>query len=115
MFVGESSDLIFGGMDQLIGQDWTFDAFMDRYIFTKPEDVLAEPESMQYVFERYRKDGNMIDYMTFMDDVFSIESSSSYLNAFAVAGMPYYDPYARLKMADELDLYRVRHGEPRFI
>ncbi len=115
MFVGESSDLIFGGMDGLLAKDWTFDEFMNRYIFTKPEDVLVEPESMQYLFERYRVDGDKIDFLSFMDDVFSIESSSSYLNAFAVAGMPYYDPYARLKMADELDLYRVRHGEPKYL
>lgn len=114
MFVGESSDLIFGGMDGLLAKDWTFEEFMNRYIFTKPEDVLVEPESMQYLFERYRK-GDMIDFLTFTDDVFSIESSSSYLNAFAVAGMPYYDPYAKLKMADELDLYRVRHGEPKYL
>lgn len=115
MFVGESSDLIFGGMDQLIGQDWTFDDFMNRYIFTKPEEVLKDPVSMKYVFERYRIDGDKIDYMSFMDDIFSIESSSSYLNAFAVAEMSYYDPYAKLKMADPLDLYRVRHGEPKYL
>lgn len=114
MFVGESSDLIFGGMDGLLAKDWTFDEFMNRYIFTKPEDVLVEPESMQYLFERYRQ-GDMIDFLAFMDDVFSIESSSSYLNAFAVAGMPYYDPYAKLKMADELDLHRVRNGEPKYL
>ncbi len=114
MFVGESSDLIFGGMDGLLAKDWTFDEFMNRYIFTKPEDVLVEPESMQYLFERYRK-GDHIDFLSFMDDVFSIESSSSYLNAFAVAGMPYYDPYAKLKMADELDLHRVRNGEPKYL
>lgn len=114
MFVGESSDLVFGGMDGLLAKDWTFEAFVDRYIFTKPEDVLAEPESMQYLFERYRR-GDNIDFLSFMDDVFSIESSSSYLNAFAVAEMPYYDPYARLKMADKLDLYRVRHGEPKYL
>lgn len=114
MFVGESSDLIFGGMDGLLAKDWTFDEFMNRYIFTKPEDVLFEPESMQYLFERYRQ-GDMIDFLTFMDDVFSIESSSSYLNAFTVAGMPYYDPYAKLKMADELDLNRVRNGEPKYL
>ncbi len=115
MFVGESSDLIFGGMDGLLAKDWTFDEFVERYTFTNPEDVLAEPESMLYLFERYRKDGDKIDFLSFMDDVFSIESSSSYLNAFAVADMPYYDPYARLKMADELDLYRVRHGEPKYL
>lgn len=115
MFVGESSDLVFGGMDGLLGKDWAFDEFMDRYIFTKPEDVLNEPVSMQYLFERYRKDGNMIDYLRFMDDVYAIESSGSYLNAFAVADMPYYDPYARLRMADKLDLHRIRNGEPKYL
>ncbi len=115
MFVGESSDLVFGGMDGLLAKDWSFDEFMNRYIFTKPEDVLVEPESMQYLFERYRVGGDKINFLKFMDDVFSIESSSSYMNAFAIAGMPYYDPYARLKMADELDLYRVRNGEPKYL
>lgn len=115
MFVGESSDLIFGGMDGLLAKDWTFDEFVDRYTFTKPEEVLVEPVSMQYLFERYRIDGDKIDFLKFMDDVYSIESPSSYLNAFGAAGMPYYDPYARLKMADKLDLYRVRHGKPKYL
>lgn len=114
MFVGESSDLIFGGMDGLLSKDWSFDEFMDRYIFARPEEILAEPESMQYLFERYRH-GDKIDFLAFMDDVFSVESSSSYLNAFEVADMPYYDPYARLKMADALDLQRVRNGEPKYL
>ena len=114
MFVGESSDLIFGGMDGLLAKDWTFEEFMKRYMFTNPEDVLAEPVSMQYLFERYRQ-GEMIYFLSFMDDVFSIESSGSYLNAFEVAEMPYYDPYAKLKMAEQLDLYRVRHGEPKYL
>lgn len=114
MFVGESSDLIFGGMDGLLAKDWTFDEFVDRYVFTKPEDILNEPQDMIYLFERYRKE-NDIDFLSFMDDVFSIESSSSYMNAFGVADMPYYDPYAKLKMKDELDLCRVRNGEPKYL
>ena len=115
MFVGESSDLVFGGMDQLLSKDWTFDEFVKRYTFTDTMEVLTEPVSMLYLFERYRKDGDMIDFMSFMDDVFSIESSGSYENAFAIADMPYYDPYARLKMTDELDLNRVRNGEPKYL
>lgn len=115
MIVGESSDLIFGGMDQLIGQDWLFNDFMERYTFTKPELVLSEPESMQYLFERYRKPENKIDYLKFMDEIFSIESSSSYMNAFGAAGMPYFDPYAKLVMADRLNLDRIRNGEPKYL
>lgn len=115
MFVGESSDLVFGGMDGLLAKDWYFDEFVDRYTFTKPEDVLTESESMEYLFERYRIEKDKIDFLSFMDDVFSIESSGSYMNAFAVADMPYYDPYAKLKMAEKLDLNRVRNGEPKYL
>lgn len=114
LIIGESSDLIFGGMDQLLAKDWTFDEFKARYTFTKPEDVLEEPVDVYYLFERFRK-GDKIDFLSFMDNVFSIESSSSYMNAFGVAGMPYHDPYARLMMADPLDLNRVRNGEPKYL
>lgn len=115
IFVGESSDLVFGGMDKLLAKDWSFDEFVKRYIFTNPEDVLNEPESMQYLFERYRQGENGIDFLEFMDDVFAIESSSSYMNAFTVAGMCYYDPYAKLKMRNKLDLNRIRNGEPKYL
>lgn len=114
MVVGESSDLIFGGMDGLLSQDWLFDEFVNRYIFTSPASVLKEYEDMGYLFERYRN-GKYIDFLAFMDDVFSIESSSSYMNAFATVDMPYLDPYANLIMADPLDLNRVRNGEPKYL
>lgn len=114
MFIGESSDLVFGGMDGLLAKDWTFDEFMQRYIFTNPEEVLTESVSMQYLFERYRE-GNNIDFISFMNDVFATESSSSYYNAFKVAEMHYFDPYARLKMAENYDLYRIRHGESKYL
>ena len=115
MFVGESSDLIFGGMDKLLAKDWMFDEFMNRYIFTKPEEVLVDPQPMNYLFERYRIEGDRIDFLKFMDDVFSIESSGSYYNAFKVAEMDYYDPYAKLVMSEPLDLSRVRNGEPKYL
>ena len=114
MFVGESSDLVFGGMDKLLAKDWSFDDFMNRYMFTNPNEALKSPVDMSYLFERYRQ-GDKIDFLSFMDNVFSIESSSSYWNAFAIADMPYYDPYAHLKMSEPLDLHRVRNGEPKYL
>ena len=116
VIVGESSDLIFGGMDQLIGKDWEYDDFVKRYTFLEPSLVLAEPdESVFDLYKPYKQADGKIDFMTFMDDVFSIESSGSYLNAFGVAELPYFDPYAQLVMADELDLARVRNGEPKYL
>jgi len=115
MIVGESSDLIFGGMDKLISPVWTFDAFVKRYTFLDPQLVLTHPVDQSAVFERYREGESGIDVMRFMDEVFAVESSGSYLNAFGAAWMPYYDPYALLVMADPLDMERVRNGEPKYL
>ena len=114
MLVGESSDLVFGGMDGLLAKDWSFDEFVHRYTFTDPAEVLVDPVDVSYLFERYRR-GEGIDFLRFIDEVFAVESSGSYMNAFAVASLPYFDPYARLKMADELDLDRIRNGEPKYL
>ena len=115
MLTGESADLIFGGMDKLISTEWTFDDFAKRYTFLEPDRVLSQPVGMMPLYEKYRIGDNAIDYMRFMDEVFAIESSGSYLNAFGMAGMPYYDPYACLEMEDPLDMKRVRNGEPKYL
>ena len=114
LIVGESSDLIFGGMDQLLSKDWLFEEFKKRYTFLDPTCVLKDPIDMSYLYERYRQ-GDKIDLLKFMDNVFSIESSSSYYNAFKAADMPYTDPYALLRMSAPLDLNRVRNGEPKYL
>lgn len=114
LIVGESSDLIFGGMDQLLSKDWTIEDFQQRYTFLDPTLVLKEPVDMSYLYEHYRQ-GEKINFLQFMDDVFSRESSSSYYNAFAAAQIPYTDPYALLRMADSLDLQRIRNGEPKYL
>lgn len=115
LIIGNGADYIFGGMDQLLSEDWTVDAFIKRYIFTNPQDVLKDPEDVSYLFERYRCDGERIDFLKFMDEVALIESYSSYWNAFNAAGMPYIDPYDKLRMLGDLDLYRVRNGEPKYL
>lgn len=115
MIVGESADLIFGGMDKLISPEWTFEAFRKRYTFLDPALVLRNPVDQGDLFERYRQGTDGINVLKFMDEVFSIESSSSYLNAFGAAWMPYYDPYAILVMSDPLNMDRVRSGEPKYL
>jgi hypothetical protein len=115
MIVGESADLIFGGMDKLISPEWSFDDFVKRYTFLEPSLVLTNPVDQSELFEKYRWGKGGINVLKFMDEVFSIESSSSYLNAFGAAWMPYYDPYAKLVMADSLDMNRVRNGEPKYL
>ena len=115
IIVGESSDLIFWWMDKLLAEDWDFDKFAKRYTFLDPKLVLKNRVDVSDLFEKYRLPDNKIDFLTFMDEVYSIESSSSYLNAFNAAKIDYYDPYAILKMAEPLDLKRVRNWEPKYL
>lgn len=77
--------------------------------------VLKYPSDMRYLFERYRMGGGKINFLHFMDDVFSVESLNSYYNAFQTAGMPYIDPYSKLIMAEPLNLNRVRNGESKYL
>ena len=114
MIIGDGSDYVFGGMDQLLSKNWTFEEFYHRYIYVEPEEILNEPVSVRYLFERYR-DGDNIDYMKFMDIVATEESYGSYSNAFLTAGLDYFDPYEKLKMSEPLDLTRIRNGESKYL
>lgn len=115
MIIGNGSDYVFAGMDRLYSTNWTFDGFMKRYIYVNPDDVLINPVSMNYLFERYRIGARSIDYIGFLNDIAVEESYLSYQNAFLTAGMPYIDPYMFLKMSVPLDLERIRRGESKYI
>lgn len=114
LITGESSDGVFGGMDKLLSKDWSFDEFVSRYTYIDPIKVLKYPVNVNYVYERYRK-GKNIDFLKFLDEIFGIESSGSYFNAFKTANVIHIDPYSNLMMADELDLSRIRKGESKYL
>lgn len=115
MIIGDGSDYVFGGMDKLLSKDWDFDAFEKRYTYVSPAEVLKEPVSMDYLFERYRMPGNKIDYLRLLQDIAIDESYASYQNAFHAADMPYLDPYAALYLTEPLDLSRIRGGESKYL
>ena len=114
MIIGDGSDYVFGGMDQLLSKDWKFDEFIKRYIYIDPKEVLDSPISVDYLFERYRN-GENIDFLKFMSIVATEESYGSYSNAFETAQLNYYDPYEILEMAEPLDLERIRKGESKYL
>lgn len=115
MLIGDGADYIFGGMDGLLSKDWKLLEFMERYIYVNPADVLKEPESMLYLFERYKKGADGIDFEKFLSEVATEESYGSYSNAFNAAALAYYDPYERLYMSESLDLARIRNGESKYL
>ncbi len=118
MVVADGSDLVFGGMDKMLSRDWGYDEWIEFFTFLDPKRVLKEPVSMDFVFAPYKLPGGKIDYMRFIEEVFSHESNGVFCNAFITAGMkyiPYYDPSGMVKMAEPLDLQRVRRGESKYL
>ena len=92
-----------------------FREYIDRSVYIHPEEVLCEPVSMDYLFERYRLGKNSIDYLRFYDEIVTDESYASYENAISTADMDFIDPYEKLKLAKPLDLGRIRNGESKYV
>ena len=115
MIIGDGADYVFGGMDKLLSKDWKFDEFVQRYISLDPELVLTHPVDVYEPFEKYRMGKDGIDFLGFMDDLCTNESYSSYYNAFKASGLPYFDPYENLVMAEPKDLQRIRGGESKYL
>ncbi|MBO4777989.1 MAG: asparagine synthase [Bacteroidales bacterium] len=115
MFIGDGSDYVFGGMDGLLSKDWDYDAWIRRFIYLNPEEILRNPVDVTYVFEKYKRAGGKVDFQKCMDDIATEESYGSYSNAFETAGLAYFDPYAIMKMSQPLDLKRVRNGESKYL
>lgn len=115
IFIGESADLLYGGMHLLLAKDWEFEEFVKRYTFLDPARVLQTPVSVMDVYERYRLPNDKIDFLRFMDEIFSIESSSSYAHMFSMHSLSYTDPYTYTKLDGPLDLFRIRNGEPKYL
>ena len=115
VIIGDNADMAFGGMDRMLSKDWSFDEWVNRYTFVSPEKVLVSPSDIKDVYERYRTGENSIDFIKFISEVFATSSSGAYINAFDCLGMGYLDPYAIMKMAEPLDLERVRSGDSKYL
>lgn len=112
---GDAADMVFGGYDQKLAKDWTFDEWVEEYTFVDPKTVLKAPADMGILFDQYKIGENGVDYLRFMNDIFSISSGISYYNSFEYFGVNYLDPYVRLVMSEPLDLKRVRNGESKYL
>lgn len=114
LVIGDAADYVFYGMDGLLSKDWTLDEFYKRSIYIEPSEVLKYPKDIKYLFERYRMDNGMIDFLRFYDKVITEESYWSYENAFHAANINYIDPYEKMKLRDPVDLNRIRNGDSKY-
>ncbi len=115
LVIGDAADYVFGGMDGLLSQNWSYDQYVKRTIYVDPAEVLKNPFDMNYLFERYRIGKNSIDYLRFYNEIVTDESYASYENAFRTADIDFIDPYEYLKLAKPLDLGKIRNGDTKYL
>lgn len=114
LIIGDAADYVFYGMDGLLSKDWTIDEFYRRAIYIEPSEVLKNPISMKYLFNKYALDNGKIDFLGFYDKNITEESYASYENAFHAAQIDFIDPYEKMKMRKPVDLERVRNGDSKY-
>lgn len=93
-------------------QKWTKSnqiASLFAYLKYRPL-FLIRPRFYEALFYTYIK-----PIWKLMNEDMLLESLNSYTNAFKIAGIEYLDPYSYMKMAEPLDLNRIRNGEPKYM
>ncbi|MCI8295706.1 MAG: asparagine synthase [Lachnospiraceae bacterium] len=112
---GDCADTEFGGMDRLLSKDWSYGEWVERFSFLDPKRVLKDPVDVSSVYDLYRVGEDGIDFIAFISEVYAASAAGALSNACKCAGLQCVDPYERLKMAEPLDLKRVRSGESKYL
>ena len=112
---GDCADTEFGGMDRLLSKDWNYNEWVERFSFVSPERVLKNPVNMSSVYDLYRVGENGIDFIAFISEIYAASAAVALSKACKFVGIQPIDPYERLKMAESLDLKRVRNGESKYL
>lgn len=111
---GEAADAIYGGLSNLLSQDWTIGDFIERYSFLMPYKVLKDYEMPIDIIKKFENNGR-IDSHRFVSNVFIQESVWSYINAARTAGIEIVLPFANTYMACDMDYNRIRSGENKYL
>ena len=112
---GDCADTEFGGMTKLLSRDWDFDGFVDRFTFLNPKKVLKKPADVSEVYEKYKVNGNGIDFVSFIGGPYAVSAAGALTNAMDTVGIDHVDPYEHCCLAGPLDLARVRRGDSKYL
>lgn len=112
---GDCADAEFGGMDKLLSRDWDYAGWIERFTFLDPRKVLKNPVDVGMVYDRYRVGENGIDFIKFISEVYAESATGALTNGLKLANLSFVDPFEKMKMAETLDLQRVRSGESKYL
>lgn len=111
---GETADVNYGGLSNILSKDWHVGDFIERYAYLKPWMALKDPMVDFSIVEQFEKNG-IVDVHRYLSEFDIIESINSYVNACETAQIGFIAPYADTYLACPLDLTRVRNGENKYL
>lgn len=115
LILGDGADTLFGGLDGFLSKDRTLDEFRERFAYVKPETVLKNPVDVTDIYRQFLRQDGTVDAESYIHNVFAIESTCSYMHAFASTGLKILAPYCAMRLAKPLNIERIRAGEPKYI
>ena len=112
---GESADLNYGGLSDLLSVDRSIGEFIDRYNYVQPHHALRKPIMITEPYEQYVREDGSFDTHEFCRGFFLREAMGSYSNACSCADITLETPYVHTWLDDPLDIARIRAGENKYV
>ena len=111
---GETADVNYGGLSNILSRDWRVGEFIERYAYLKPWMVLKNPKVDFSYVNQYTKNG-FVDLHKYLSEFDIMESINSYINASETAGIGFVAPYADTYLDTPLDYERIRKGDSKYL
>lgn len=115
LLFGELADTVFGGLSGLFLKDWTIDEFFHRYAFVDPFRVLKKPLKLDEPIRKSTGADGLVDTHGFLNWCFLRQSAGGYTNPCDLAKIKFLAPYGKMRMAEKLDVDRVRYGDNKYL
>ncbi len=113
---GETADVNYGGLSNILSKDWNVGDFIERYAYLKPWKVLKNPKvDFSYVLDYMDSNTGLVDVHRYLSNFDIIESVNSYVNACECANIDFHAPFSKTYLNVPLDLKRIRNGENKYL
>lgn len=115
MIYGETADVNYGGLSNILSRDWLVGDFIERYAYLKPWLALKNPKIDFSCVLPYCDEHGYVNVPKYLAEFDIIESVNSYCNACEAAEIEFVAPFADTFLDGELDIERVRRGENKYL
>ena len=110
---GWGADTHFGGMSKLLSKEWSFEEFKKRYEYCPR--INEQNSILDSTYKDYIKENNNIDIQKFLTFNYHIMTIKSFFYIPEIFGLIHIPVWGFLGLKNELDIEKVRNGNPKYV